>query len=67
MVKNDVLLSMNYLILTMLFDHAVAVYTCEMFCFTGMIHVLCKFVLILPGKYSSPHKKTKCDKVCIFS
>ena len=33
LVKNDVLLSMHYLTLAALSDHAVSVYNCEMFCF----------------------------------
>ena len=33
LVKNDVLLSMHYLTLATLFDHAVPVHNCEMFCF----------------------------------
>ena len=30
-VKNNVFLSMHYLMLTILFDHFLSVYTCEMF------------------------------------
>ena len=60
--------SMHYLTLAMLLDHAVPVCTCEMFCFTGIMHVLPKIVLILPGAdFSSSHQKKKGGEVCIFS
>ena len=60
--------SMHYLTLATLLDHAVPVCTCEMFCFTGLLQVLPKIVLILPGAdFSSSHEKEKGGKVCIFS
>ena len=60
--------SMHYLTLATFLDHAVPVCTCEMFCFTGMLQVLPKIVLILPGAdSSSSHEKKKGGKVCIFS
>ena len=52
--------SMHYLTLATLLDHAVPVCTCQMFCFTGMMHVHSKIVLILPGAdSSSSHEKKK--------
>ena len=60
--------SMHYLTLATLLDHAVPVCTCEMFCFTGMMCVLPKVVLILPGADSFlSHEKKKSGEVCIFS
>ena len=60
--------SMHYLTLATLLDYAVPVCTCEMFCFTGMMHVLPKIVLILlGGDSSSSHEKKKGGEVCIFS
>ena len=60
--------SMHYLTLATLLDHAVPVCTCQMFCFTGMMNVHSKIVLILPGAdSSSSHEKKKGGKVCIFS
>ena len=60
--------SMHYLTLATLLDRAVPVSTCEMFCFTGMINVLPKIVLILPGAgSSSSHEKKRGGKVCKFS
>ena len=40
LVKNDILFSMYYLTLAMLFNHAAPVYTyMKCFAFTGMIHM----------------------------
>ena len=59
---------MHYLTIATLLDYAVPVCTCGMFCFTGMMPVLPKIVLILPGAdSSSSHEKKKGGKVCIFS
>ena len=59
--------SMHYLTLATLLDRAVPVCTCEMFCFTGMINVLPKIVLILPGAdSSSSHVKKKVAKFVYF-
>ena len=59
---------MHYLTLATLLDHALPVCTCEMFCFTGMMQVLTKIVLILPGADSpSFREKKKGGEVCIFS
>ena len=60
--------SMHYLTLTMLLDHAVPVSTCKMFCFKGIMHVLPKIVLILPGadSSSSHEKKKRCRSLHIF-
>ena len=59
--------SMHYLTLATLLDHAVPVCTCEMFCFTGIMHVLPKIVLILPGAdFSSSHQKKKVAKSVYF-
>ena len=59
---------MHYLTLATLLDHALPVCTCEMFCFTGMMQVLTKIVLILLGADSpSFREKKKGGEVCIFS
>ena len=60
--------SMHYLTLTMLLDHTVPVSTCKMFCFKGIMHVLPKIVLILPGadSSSSHEKKKKVPKFAYF-
>ena len=42
---------MDYLTLAALFDHAVPFILAKCFAFTGMIHVLRKFALILPGTH----------------
>ena len=51
---------MHYLTLATLLDYAAPVCTCGMFCITGIIPVLPKIVLILPGAdSSSSHEKKK--------
>ena len=50
---------MHYLTLATLLDHALPVCTCEMFCFTGMMQVLTKIVLILPGADSPSFREKK--------
>ena len=59
--------SMHYLTLATLLGHAVPVCACKMFCFTGMMHVLPKIVLTLPGAHSSfSHEKKKMVKFAYF-
>ena len=59
--------SMHFLTLATLLDIAVSVCTYEVFCFTGMMHVLPKIVLILPGTHSSSsHEKKKVAKFVYF-
>ena len=59
--------SMHFLTLATLLDYAVSACTCEVFCFTGMMHVLPKIVLILPGTHSSSsHEKKRWRSLYIF-
>ena len=56
---------MHYVTLATLFDHALPLYTCEMFSFHRYDHVLYKFALILSGAHSSSYEKS-CRSLYIF-
>ena len=67
MVKNDVLLSMRYLMLAMLFDHVLPVYIFKMFCFHRYdLHALQICVSLIEDTFLVSQEK-KGGKVCVFS
>ena len=57
--KRCLAFSMHYLTLATLLDHAVPVCTREMFSFPGIMNMIPKIVLILPGAHSSSSQEKK--------